>query len=262
MAWLCPDFWQKLIGGCLLISAVGLLAGCAAVPVAPAAPTQEDGMPKSTAARRTPTEKPAPTQNPPATRPAPTPSPTPQASGVSESILKTVARQDLGRRLGIPAADVQVAAAARMDLPAGSLGCGAADSTPGAAVIPGVEITLRALGQEYVYRSDGARLVPCAPANFPGGAEPIYVASGSSRPAPSPAESARTDLAGRLGIAPDAITIRSVMEAEWPDASLGCARPGQMYAQVVTRGYRIVLQAGGKDYEYHAASGRVVYCTP
>ena len=65
------------------------------------------------------------------------------------------------------------------------------------------------------------------------------------------------DLAGQLGIAAEAITVRSVEAVEWPDASLGCPKPGMMYAQVITPGYRIVLEANGQSYEYHAGrSGR------
>jgi hypothetical protein len=71
------------------------------------------------------------------------------------------------------------------------------------------------------------------------------------------------DLAGQLDIAAEAITVRSVEAVEWPDASLGCPKPGMMYAQVITPGYRIVLEAGGQSYEYHAGrSGSGVRCKP
>jgi hypothetical protein len=34
-----------------------------------------------------------------------------------------------------------------------------------------------------------------------------------------------------------------------------------MYAQVITPGYRVVLEAGGQRYEYHTDTGRfVVLC--
>jgi hypothetical protein len=70
------------------------------------------------------------------------------------------------------------------------------------------------------------------------------------------------DAAGQLGIAADAITVLSVEAVEWGDASLGCPEPGMMYAQVVTPGYRIVLEAGGQTYEYHASTGAVIRCKP
>lgn len=48
----------------------------------------------------------------------------------------------------------------------------------------------------------------------------------------------------------------------WSDTSLGCPQPGQVYAQVLTPGYRITLYAPTLIYEYHVAavSGRVVLC--
>ena len=62
---------------------------------------------------------------------------------------------------------------------------------------------------------------------------------------------AQQDLARRLGLAPEVMRVASVEAAEWPDASLGCPQPGEMYAQVVTPGFRIVLEARGERYEYH-----------
>ena len=38
---------------------------------------------------------------------------------------------------------------------------------------------------------------------------------------------------------------------EWPDAGLGCPKPGMMYAQVVTPGFRLVFEYEGGQYEYH-----------
>ena len=38
---------------------------------------------------------------------------------------------------------------------------------------------------------------------------------------------------------------------EWPDAGLGCPKPGMMYAQVVTPGFRLVFEYEGRQYEYH-----------
>ena len=83
-------------------------------------------------------------------------------------------------------------------------------------------------------------------------------------PAPQPdhRDLAVADLAARLSVNPAAITVQVVEPIEWPDASLGCPQPGMMYAQVVTPGYRIVLEVNGKSYEYHAGGGGIVRCQP
>ncbi len=88
------------------------------------------------------------------------------------------------------------------------------------------------------------------------------VPAATGAPRPSASALAVADLAGRLAIPADAITVRSVEQVEWNDASLGCAKPGQMYAQVITPGYRIVLEANGQSYEYHTGDGRVIRCNP
>lgn len=67
----------------------------------------------------------------------------------------------------------------------------------------------------------------------------------------------RLDLAGRLGLASDAIQLVSVEPATWPDACLGLAQPGEMCAQVLVEGYRVLLQAGGAVYEYRTGGGSV-----
>ncbi len=72
-------------------------------------------------------------------------------------------------------------------------------------------------------------------------------------------ERAIEDLARRQGADKSQIVVVSVDEVEWRDASLGCPQPGQMYAQVITPGYRITLEIGGKQYPYHADLNRRVF---
>jgi hypothetical protein len=68
---------------------------------------------------------------------------------------------------------------------------------------------------------------------------------------------ATKDLAERLGIGRDTIKIAESGAATWPDASLGLREPGKMYAQALCEGYRVVLEAGGKKYEYRFGNGQV-----
>jgi hypothetical protein len=69
------------------------------------------------------------------------------------------------------------------------------------------------------------------------------------------------DLAGRLKIDPEAIAVRFIEPVMWPDASLGCPRPGLMYAQVITPGYLVLLEVEGTVYEYHTdQQAAVVLC--
>jgi hypothetical protein len=68
------------------------------------------------------------------------------------------------------------------------------------------------------------------------------------------------DLAERLGLAPEeaagAVEVVLAEVVTWPDAGLGCRRPGMRYLQVPVDGCRIVLRHDGARYSYHAG-GRV-----
>lgn len=52
------------------------------------------------------------------------------------------------------------------------------------------------------------------------------------------------------GVAVDRVEVISVENMEWPNACLGLNRPGQMCAQVITPGYRVVVQIGEQQYIY------------
>lgn len=68
-------------------------------------------------------------------------------------------------------------------------------------------------------------------------------------------------IAQDFGVATDAIEVTRVEKREWPDASLGCPRPGHAYAEVITPGYLIVVEAMGEHREYHTDErGNIVRC--
>ncbi|MDP2768025.1 MAG: hypothetical protein Q8O41_11375 [Candidatus Methanoperedens sp.] len=69
---------------------------------------------------------------------------------------------------------------------------------------------------------------------------------------------AKKDLAGRLNIPVEEILLVKQEKVDWSDTSLGFPEDGMMYAQVITPGFRIILKAGDKLYEYHSDYRRVV----
>ena len=76
-------------------------------------------------------------------------------------------------------------------------------------------------------------------------------------------ELAMDDLIQKTGVALKAVRLVSVEAVQWSDASLGCPKPGMVYAQVITPGFLVVLEAMGDEYEYHTDEGRfVVLCQP
>jgi len=69
-------------------------------------------------------------------------------------------------------------------------------------------------------------------------------------------KTAINDLAGRLGIPVDSISIVVVKEVTWGDASMGCPQPGMAYIQVPQDGLFIRLEANGQTYDYHSGGNR------
>lgn len=72
---------------------------------------------------------------------------------------------------------------------------------------------------------------------------------------------ATADLAQRLSISTDQISLVEAIEVEWSDSSLDCPQPGMEYLQVITPGYRILLEANGIQYEYHSNRDTyIIFC--
>lgn len=73
---------------------------------------------------------------------------------------------------------------------------------------------------------------------------------------------AAADLAERTGTDPAQVRVVQFRAVTWPDGSIGCPEPGMSYTQALVDGYRLILQADGAQYHYHAAGeGDLVLCT-
>ena len=70
-------------------------------------------------------------------------------------------------------------------------------------------------------------------------------------------ENARNDLAKRLKIDAADVKEHSVEDADFPDMALGTAEDGEMSGMMITRGWRIKLEAQGQTYEYRADKNQV-----
>ena len=74
-------------------------------------------------------------------------------------------------------------------------------------------------------------------------------------------DEAKADLAERLQIPVEQISVLSQTEMTWPDKSLGCPRKGMSYAQVLTDGSQLVLAVAAARYYYHSGAGKpYFYC--
>ena len=76
-------------------------------------------------------------------------------------------------------------------------------------------------------------------------------------------DAATRDAGSRVKIDPGAVEIVSARQVTWSDGSLGCPEAGMQYTQALVPGYRVLLRAGGQQFDYHAAAnGHFVLCPP
>ena len=71
----------------------------------------------------------------------------------------------------------------------------------------------------------------------------------------------KKDLANRLQIDASQISLVRTEHTNWLNAALGCPRPGKVYPQGRVPGYRVWLNAEGKEYLYHTDyHGKLILC--
>lgn len=75
---------------------------------------------------------------------------------------------------------------------------------------------------------------------------------------PEPVQAAIAFAAEDFGIDVSQVELIRFESAEWPDSSLGCPVDGEFYMQVITPGYRVIVQYAGDEREYHTNEGEIV----
>jgi len=60
------------------------------------------------------------------------------------------------------------------------------------------------------------------------------------------------DLEQRSGGQRSEFTLSRAEFVQWNDGSLGCPEPGQVYPQVITSGYRVMIEYHDQSYDYRA----------
>ncbi len=56
------------------------------------------------------------------------------------------------------------------------------------------------------------------------------------------------------------IQVRRADAVRWPDTRLGCPQEGETFTEIITPGYRVLLQAEGALYRVHVGGGSAVVC--
>jgi hypothetical protein len=242
---------MRIFQSMLLILTVVVLVSCSSAPASVPVPTGQSATNAPAAALVT--TAPEPTELSPTTMPQAEAGGTPVLNAAQAQTIIENARQDLAKRLSLAATDIQLVSAVPVIWPDASLGCPQPDMIYAQMQTPGYLIKLNAADKLYEYHTDkGENMVECE--------NGVPAASGAPG-ADALVEKAKQDLAGRLSIPVTGINLVESAAVTWPDTSLGCPAPDMMYAQILTPGYRIVLSAGDKHYEYHTGNNQaVVFC--
>ncbi|HSM55502.1 MAG TPA: hypothetical protein VK879_05035 [Candidatus Sulfomarinibacteraceae bacterium] len=83
----------------------------------------------------------------------------------------------------------------------------------------------------------------------------------TSEAPPELVEEMMADLARRLDVPVEQITVLRAEEVVWPDGALGCPQPGEVYTQALVPGYRVTLIVDDRAHNYHAnRSGYFILC--
>ena len=78
----------------------------------------------------------------------------------------------------------------------------------------------------------------------------------------TPASKAIHLVAEQTGAAPEQVKLISEEAVDFSDSSLGCPKPGMAYMQVITPGFKVMLEYEGKTYDVRIAGGRGLICEP
>lgn len=152
----------------------------------------------------------------------------------------SAAAQMLAGQLGLPLSAVRLISMVEVVWRDGCLDLARPDEMCTLALVPGYRIVLEADGRQYVFHTDRS-----------GGQVRMATALMPVEEWPRAALRARMALAEKLGLAPEAVRIITAEAVDWPDACLGIYLPDEGCAQVLTPGFKVILEANGVRYEYH-----------
>ena len=184
------------------------------------------------------------------------------------------AKEDLVQATSAAADEIILVSTEEVEWGDTSLGCPHPDEMYAQMITPGYFIVLKSGGTTYDFHSGAdpeGPLVQCTEDGSPAGTAPA-LSEAPEGETEMDADSAReqlidraiADLVQATSAAADEITVVSTEEVEWSDTSLGCPQPNEMYAQMITPGYLIVLESGGTTYDFHSGTdpeGPLVQCT-
>ena len=95
------------------------------------------------------------------------------------------------------------------------------------------------------------------------GEEEVLPETGTGALPPQAVLEAIDQLSESLGVSVESIEVIEFEQVDWPDACLGLPQQGEACAQVITPGFRVVLEVNGQQYVFRTdQEGDVVRQAP
>jgi len=172
------------------------------------------------------------------------------------------AKATLAQEASVSADIIELVEAVEADWRDSSLGCPERGMVYTPVMTAGYKVTLGVGPDRFVVHATPGRAVVCGRPRAPkNDARDAKLSPTDSLVGLRLAEQARVDLANRLQVGIDRVTVSFFRSIMWPDSSLGCPVQDQVYPQQPTRGFVIDLASGGQSYEYHSDLTRIVMCS-
>jgi hypothetical protein len=159
------------------------------------------------------------------------PSPTTAEVPTEAAAALVAAVQELAHQLGIDPQSIKIASSSQAEWPNSCLGAPGPDEMCADVITPGFYGILDVNGVQYEFRSDES-------------GDQIRIIPGAVR-------AAQQALAQERGWSSESVQMVSFEQVMWRDSCLGVEMPNQACLDVITPGYRVVLQAGSEQYVYH-----------
>jgi len=206
-----------------------------------------------------PTPDSTPTPTPPVSPISPiSPLPVPPLVPDTEAQRLQELQAQVAEQLGLPTGALALVSAEQVTWPDTSLGCPQPDMMYAQVLTPGWRVEfVDTEGVAYQVHTDDdfEDFIICEPSD-----ETTIPPAYADNPA---VEAAIKTLVEQEGVAAASVTVVEVEAVDWPDACLGCAKPDEVCAMVITPGYRIILESDAQTYTLHTnrTGQRVIICT-
>ncbi len=179
----------------------------------------------------------------------------------SSSEVEALALTTLSGHLSRPAEEIEVVSVTAIDWRDSSLGCPKPDRSYLQVITPGHYAVLRHRGTSYRVHMANGRGFVCEGAGGKADAKRLPVPM-LALPLEQLRRLASADLARRLEVPVEQISLARTQSVIWPDASLGCPVTGQSYERAQSKGHVFEFTHRGRVYTYHTDLRRVFPCPP